>query len=209
VNACMPDQSTYPNSFGASQKMSATASIPLESATSSKPSTSKSELTAERLRELLSYGPTRGEFRWRRRDDAPKGWNTKYAGTVAGVLSHGYIVIRINKQPYLAHRLVWLYVHGRWPPNDIDHINGDRADNHIANLREATRQENNRNVGLRKNSTTGITGVHRYKRTRKYQAYIAVGRKSIHLGCFSTLEEAAAARAEAEIEQFKEFRRAA
>jgi hypothetical protein len=168
-----------------------------------------SRLTAEYLREILDYDPETGEFRWKWRDDRAKSWNVKWAGTVAGTLCHGYIRVTVDYRFRKAHRLAWLYVYGAWPANQIDHINNDRADNRITNLREATNQENNRNVGLRKTNSTGITGVSWHKRLQKYQAHIMVDKKSIYLGLFPTLEAAAAARAAAEIKYFGEFRRAA
>ena len=164
-------------------------------------------LSAEFVREVLDYDPETGIFTWRWRNDQAKPWNARYAGTVAGNLSiNGYIVLRINQRPYQAHRLAWLHVHGVWPTNEIDHINGDRADNRANNLREATNQENQRNSGLQRNNSTGVVGVHWYKRSQKYQAHIKVDGKRIFLGYFSTLEEAATARAAAEIKYFGEFR---
>jgi hypothetical protein len=167
-------------------------------------------ISADFVREILSYDPETGEFRWKWRDDIRKCDNARLVGKVAGSLdSHGYIVIGINLQIYQAHRLAWLHIHGVWPVNQIDHINNDKADNRITNLREATSQENQRNVGLQKNSSTGIAGVSWNKRDQKYQARITVDRKFISLGYFDTLEKAAKARAEAESFYFGEFRRGA
>jgi hypothetical protein len=91
---------------------------------------------------------------------------------------------------------------------NVHHINGDKTDNRIANLREATPQENQYNVGVRKDNSTGVAGVSWHKQVQRYRAYIMADGKPTHLGLFDTLEAAAAARAEAEIEHFKEFRRA-
>jgi hypothetical protein len=169
-----------------------------------------SELTAEYLREMLDYDPETGEFRWRWRDDLRKCDNIRCAGKVAGALgNHGYTTITVNQRRYQAHRLVWLYVHGVWPANQIDHLNSDKTDNRIANLREATPQENQYNVGVRKDNSTGVAGVSWHKQVQRYRAYIMADGKPTHLGLFDTLEAAAAARAEAEIHYFKEFRRAA
>jgi hypothetical protein len=163
-------------------------------------------ISVEYAREILDFDA--GVFRWKWRDDRAKWWNTRFVGTVAGYLKNtGYITIRINGWNYQAHRLAWLYVHGVWPTDQLDHINGVRDDNRIANLREATSQENNRNAGLRKDNSSGITGVGWHKRRQKFQARIAVDGRLIYLGRFDTLEEAAAARAKAESFYFGEFRR--
>jgi hypothetical protein len=165
------------------------------------------DLTADCVRSILDYDPETGIFRWKWREGLRKSDNTRRAEKVAGSLtSNGYIALRINRQDYQAHRLVWLYVHGVWPADQIDHINGDRADNRIANLREATNQENARNADLRKTNSTGVVGVYWDKRHQKYYAGIIVNDKSIYLGLFSTLEEAAIVRAAAEIKYFGGFR---
>jgi hypothetical protein len=170
----------------------------------------KNDLTAEHVRSILYYNPDTGEIRWKWRDDVRKNENTRIAGKVAGsVNSKGSLQIRINGHRYLAHRLAWVITHGAWPPNDIDHIDGDRANNRIDNLRLATRQENLRNVGLRANTTTGVTGVCWDKSRMKFEAYIRTDGKQIHLGRFPTIEEATAARHAAEITHFGDFRRAA
>jgi hypothetical protein len=170
----------------------------------------RNDLTAEYVRSILEYNPGTGVFRWKWRDDARKSHNTRYAGTVAGCAKpSGYVVITINKRLYQSHRLAWLYVHGAWPPKDLDHIDGDKPNNRIANLRLATKQENSRNVGLQKNNSTGIKGVFWDKQNQKFRANISNDGKTIYLGLFQTLAEAAAARHAAEIKYFGDFRRAA
>jgi hypothetical protein len=167
-------------------------------------------ISVEYAREILDYNPETGELRWKWRDDRAKWWNNRYAGTVAGSMStQGYIKVGIDYKHFRSHRLAWLLVYGYWPTNEIDHINGDKTDNRIANLREATSQENNRNVGLRKDNSTGITGVSWNKQCRKYMAQIQAGGKLIYIGLFDTLEAAATSRAAAEVFYFGEFRRSA
>jgi hypothetical protein len=168
------------------------------------------DLTAEYVRSILEYNPETGEFRWKWREGVSKRINARYAGTVAGdVTSDGYLRIGINASRYQAHRIAWLIVYGGWPPEQIDHIDCDRLNNRIANLRLATCQENMRNAGLRKTNTTGVTGVFWRKDYGKFQASIRAGGKRLHLGYHDTLEAATAARHAAEIEHFGEFRRAA
>lgn len=144
-------------------------------------------LTVERLRSLLIYDPLTGVFRWR----VNRGYVR--AGQVAGCRTpRGYWTIGIDQTRYLAHRLAWLYVHGVWPSDDIDHRNEDKGDNRIANLREATNTTNHHNVSHPcSNNTSGYLGVSTNR--RRWRAVIAVGRKQHNLGTFATREEAAAA----------------
>ena len=116
-------------------------------------------------------------------------------GSAAGWSGCGgkYQQIRLLGETHYAHRLAWLYVHGEWPKNDIDHRDGDTWNNRISNLRDVTRSVNNRNVlRPRRNGSSGIVGVSWHKATGKWQANIYAG-KHIHLGRFDTKEEAAAA----------------
>lgn len=143
-----------------------------------------SDLDSTRLRELLNYDPTTGLFTWR---IGRKGRSTK-AGTPAGRRHmRGYMWIGIDGGRYMAHRLAWLYVHDVWPPQQIDHRNGDRADNHLANLRLATPTENLQNK-RRPQGGNPYLGVRRSH--NKWQASIYVAKKFIHLGMFDTPEAA-------------------
>ena len=100
-----------------------------------------SQLTVERLRELLSYDPATGKFLWR------VGRQCMRAGAVAGATEvQGYRVIKIDGKIYKAHRLAWLYVTGEWPPEEIDHKNTDPQDNVWSNLRLATHSQNQANA---------------------------------------------------------------
>lgn len=103
------------------------------------------KLTVERLRAVLSYDAETGVFVWR---VSSKG---TAAGAIAGAkLGTGYTTITVDQERFLAHRLAWFYVHGRWPADQIDHIDGDRRNNAIANLREATNQANQWNRKTKK-----------------------------------------------------------
>ena len=115
----------------------------------------KQIISQERLREALDYNHATGVFTW----------NIKTArrikiGNVAGNLNvQQYLQVRIDNRVYLTHRLIWLYIYGRWPINQIDHVNRNRSDNRLCNLREATNMENSKNHSMRKDNMSGVTGV--------------------------------------------------
>ena len=135
----------------------------------------------QRLKELLSYDAETGIFTWIRRHN-----------NVAGATdAYGYIVIRLDKVLYKAHRLAWLYAYGVLPLQNLDHINQIKNDNRIANLREVTQSQNMQNV-------MGIKGISWDKSRKKWCARIKVMYKNIYLGRFTTKEEAIAARKSAE-----------
>jgi len=148
------------------------------------------KLTHSRLTELLEYAPDTGKFTWKidRNSYVRK-------GDVAGTFdTKGYIQIRVDDTAYLAHRLAWMYVHGSWPTIQIDHTNRNRSDNRLANLRLSTQALNNQNASKRRDNKSGITGVWRNKRLAKWQAYICVDNKQIHLGVFDSFDAAVQAR---------------
>jgi len=143
-------------------------------------------LTHAELKEWLYYNCLTGIFIWL------KSFNGR-AGGIAGCLNHdGYIHIKINGKSYLAHRLAWFYTYEVWPRNKLDHRDTIRHHNWIDNLREATKKQNNQNVGLKSNNTSGFKGVSRKKGGNKWVANINYNGKKRHLGYFNTPEEAAA-----------------
>lgn len=160
------------------------------------------------LRSILSYDPLSGLFTWLPRPSAPHCWNKTWAGKRAGnVGSEGYLQISVRNRLYKAHRLAWLHVTGEWPHAEIDHRNGDAADNRFANLRAATRHENARNRGAQSNSLTGMRGVSYRPRSGRWAARIKVAGLDQHLGCFDSAEQAQAAYRAAQIRHFGEFAR--
>lgn len=163
------------------------------------------QLTASRLRELLNYDSETGEFRWRVK---PRNNRIK-EGDVAGTTSHGYRHINVDGRIYRAHRLAWLYTYGEWPKHCLDHINLLRSDNRIANLREATRSENNRNTGVRSHNLSGRKGVSWSKGAQKYFARIRVDGVQHYLGLFESADDAARAYATAALDLHGEFARTA
>ena len=146
------------------------------------------ELTAERLRELLAYDASTGIFTWRKSKGAARAGNT--AGTPH---SRGYWTITIDGNGHLAHRLAWLYVHGKWPERALDHINRLRRDCRIANLREVSGSQNAQNKSQQSNNTSGYRGVTWHKQLRRWVAQITIHRKHRHIGLFDTAEAASAA----------------
>jgi hypothetical protein len=145
-------------------------------------------ITADRLKELLYYDSYTGIFTRKLRTG-----RTVHIGDIAGGIgSDGYISISIDNERYRAHRLAWLYSYGHWPINQIDHINGKRDDNRIDNLRDVSALGNARNQTIPKSgSTTGYIGV--FKKRNKFIACIGMNYKKIHIGTFSTAEEASEA----------------
>lgn len=160
-------------------------------------------LTQEQIKKILHYDPNTGVFIWR-----AKPCKNMRVGSVAGTKrSNGYAQIRIEGKDHKAHRLAWLYMHGEFPPNDIDHINRVKTDNRICNLRPATRAENLQNKSMHSNNTSGHTGVCWFKKTQKWQAKITINKKKIHLGYFTDISEAIASRKAAE-QKFHTFQNA-
>ena len=146
-----------------------------------------------KLKELLDYNPETGDFHWRCK---PKSGRVSVGDRAGSRHNRGYIQVRVDGGHYLAHRLAWLYVYGAIPASLVDHINGNRADNRIANLRLATPSENQQNRRqAHKNSATGYLGVGyvRTRQTRPWIARIKVNGKEKKLGFFSTPERASAA----------------
>lgn len=163
---------------------------------------SADNITAECLRQLLDYDPDTGVFRWRERPDGSADWNKMNASRVAGsVNNRGYRIIKIANVRYRAHRLAWLHVYGEWPSEQIDHINRDKDDNRIANLRIVNNSENMRNLPPRALDPRTL-GVSFHQRDRRYVTAIRVDGKTISLGSFKTFSEARAARVAAEIKYF-------
>lgn len=154
---------------------------------------SNTELDQQRLRFLLDYNHGTGRFTWRvyRGGKAAK-------GTEAGAIhNRGYRSIKVDGKNYLEHRLVWLWVYGEWPSNELDHANQIKTDNRLSNLRDVTRSENMQNTSVRSDNSSGFKGVSWHAGAGSWMANIVVNGKSTYLGCFNTPEEAYAAYCEA------------
>lgn len=128
-----------------------------------------------------------------------KHWNSLHAWKQCGRLKDGYLVIRINKADYLLHRIAWGLYYGEWPKHGIDHINGDRSDNRISNLRQASHAENGRNRGISTANSSGYTGVSWSQRDRKWKVTLGYNGTTHWLGCFKSLDDAISARRAGEV----------
>ena len=146
-------------------------------------------LTAQRLRNLLHYNSQTGDFTW----IVSRGNQFTKPGMPAGFKdTYGHMGIEIDGRRYLSHRLAWLYVHGKWPNHQIDHINRIRDDNRIANLRDVTGVVNLNNKGNYRNNTSGFKGVV-INKSGSFVAQITINGKSKYLGSFDTAEKASQA----------------
>lgn len=170
-------------------------------------------IAVEQLRQLLRYEPDTGRLFWLRRDvglfhetegrtarNAFGIWNSRYAGKEAFTADDGlgYKCGRVFGQKLKAHQVIWAIFHGVWPDDFIDHINGIRSDNRIANLRVVTRAENAKNSRESARNKSGATGVGWHARDGVWAARIRVDGHLIHLGTFKDFDAAVAARKEAE-----------
>lgn len=147
--------------------------------------------TAEYVRSVLSYDPETGVLRWLK-----SGTGRKPSLVAGHRQASGYWVTGIQNHLYKNHQLALLLSTGRWPEHDVDHINGDKEDNRLCNLREVDHQSNTQNrLKAHSNNISGILGVH--KRKQSFMARILVNGTPHHLGTYKTAEEAHTAYLEA------------
>lgn len=141
-------------------------------------------LTQERLQELVRYDPETGEF------TRINAYHKSKIGKVSQSTNNkGHMQMAVGGRTHLLHRLAWLYVYGKWPVNQIDHIDGDKKNNRISNLREATNYQNSQNrTRANKNSKSGYLGV--YPRNGRWAASIKVNGRSKVVGWFDDPLEA-------------------
>lgn len=150
------------------------------------------------IEDRLEYLPTDGRFLWR---DGP------HKGQLAGTIQHnGYRAIMLDRKLLLEHRMAWVMEYGSWPKGSLDHINGDKADNRIENLRPANKSQNAANAKCYANSECGLKGVKQVGKA-SWMARIAVNKKRLYLGRFDSPEEAHAAYVEAANKHHGEFAR--
>ena len=164
--------------------------------------------TIEQLRQVLAYDPETGRLTWLPRDaslfaDGKRGrhmmakvWNATWAGKPA--LTHtsrsGHLRGAVFHVGLQAHRVAWAIFYGRWPDGEIDHINGNPADNRIANLRDCSRTINGQNLRMKRTNTSGYVGVTRDHALNKWRAQATVNGQHFYIGVYPDLEDAARAR---------------
>jgi hypothetical protein len=159
----------------------------------------EARLKYEILQELLDYNPITGVFTWKVMMSS-----TALADAVAGSKNpRGYTQIRINGIKYYAHRLAWFYIYKKWPEDQIDHIDQNKENNAINNLRDVNHSTNMYNTSLRSHNTSGARGVHRCSRGNPWEAYITIDKKRIRIGAFVDFQSAVEARRKAEIKYGK------
>lgn len=171
----------------------------------------RNEITPKMLRDLILYDAKTGKLFWKHRDarwfaktkrapeHSAKIWNKRFSGReITSDALGGYFGVRLLGNGFFAHRVAFAIAHGEWPDGDIDHINGDRKDNSLSNLRAVSRAENMRNKALSHDCKGGHFGVRFEPKLQKWRAKIGHNYRHIHLGVYDTEEEAVAARKEAE-----------
>ena len=167
-------------------------------------------ITQKIIRQIIDYNQETGLAIWKKRPlhlcgsiRIKKAFDSKYSGKQIGSTSvnkdgKSYTITKIFGKCYSLHRIIWLYIHGQWPEDQIDHINGNGMDNRLINLRSVTAFENMKNTKMRSNSKSKCTGVTWHKRQNKWRARINHEKKEIYLGHFDQLEDAIEARRKAE-----------
>lgn len=170
------------------------------------------DLSQAHLCEIFNYDPATGALTWRARplshflnERDMRIANTKCANKQAATMNgNGYVRLHIRyrgeKLSLYAHRVIWKMIYGAWPIGVIDHINGNRRDNRLVNLRDTTIRDNALNSSIRSTNRTGVTGV--YADGSKWVVRITIHGKSLYLGRFGSLGEAVKMRKKAE----KKFR---
>lgn len=164
-------------------------------------------MKASYLKQCVSYDPKSGVFTWLKRplshfksERSCNSWNSNHAGKVVrgSKNSTGYTQVSISKKLYCAHVLAWIYIHGSTGGLQIDHVDGDKDNIAISNLRAVTEKENHKNLPKYKTNNSGCVGVNFHKRNNKYRAYISLDGKQISLGYYKDFFHACCARKSAE-----------
>ncbi len=146
----------------------------------------KAKISQSEIMRLVNYDPNTGIFSW-----ASSRVGCKKGEIVGNISPTGYVRIGLNRTSYLAHRIAWVYMTGKWPVYDIDHIDGNPSNNKFENLRDVSTGTNVQNVkGARSDSKTKLLGVDMHKRDNLYRARIMVDGKRKTLGYFKNMDEA-------------------
>lgn len=156
-------------------------------------------VSPETLRSRFNYDPETGKIWWKHLNELPPPFQLKCSQEAFTSGHKGYLAGRVDGKLILAHRAAWALYYGKWPEKPLDHINHDRKDNRIANLRECDLEDNARNMSMPRNNTSGVVGVYR-RWSGKWSARITSKGKKVGLGTFDSFEEAVQARKKAEID---------
>lgn len=146
----------------------------------------KSSITRDRLDELLEFNPGSAIWTWR----ITRGGTARKGSRAGSINAIGYEVLRLDQRDYLAHRVVWFWHNGTWPDGLIDHIDLDRLNNRVFNLRIATAAQNHWNRPPNKRNKSGYKGVIFHKVSGRWAARISASRMKFHIGLFDTAEAA-------------------
>jgi hypothetical protein len=149
----------------------------------------KGTLTQERLKELLDYNPESGHFYWKVKSNH----FIKIGAQAGGINQKGYVIVGIEGARCYAHRVAWLFTYGKFPTAQVDHIDGDKSNNSITNLRLCTNAENHKNQGIRKTNTSGFKGVSWDSKNESWFAQTTLINRHIFLGYYESPEEASIA----------------
>jgi len=157
----------------------------------------------EELHRCFRYERETGLLYWRERAECLANWNARYPGTVAGTKgARGYVHVLLRRRFLAVHRVIWLMVHGVEPAGEIDHRDGDRTNNRVENLRDATPSQNHMNMAAR---GEWPKGVYLYRKDGLFRAQIKFRGKTKYLGSYSTPEAAHEAYRQAATEHFGAF----
>jgi len=164
-------------------------------------------LPPEEVRRLFDYNADTGDLIWKDRPELPPRIRSRQLGKIAGAPDeHGYIRVGINRKVYQAHILVWIWFHNCIPSHYVDHIDRNPSNNAIKNLRAADNYQSARNRGGWRAKRSGLPkGVFQQKGSKRFYARIHCPAGLLYLGAFGTIEDAAAAYADAVKKHFGEF----
>ena len=149
----------------------------------------------EYLKEYLIYDPDNGKFFWKKESLNKARKVGEEAGSYAG---NGYSIICVENKRFSGHRLAWYFYYGEWPDFHIDHMDGDKQNNKINNLRKSNPSVNMKNRGLNKNNTTGYSGIQ--KSRNKWRVRVRIDGKLLNFGTYDNIEDAVRVRNEVYIE---------
>jgi hypothetical protein len=166
-------------------------------------------LPVDYLHSVLICDADSGKLYWRNRNDVANHVNAQRGGKEAltGLNQNGYPSGKIDGRRFLAHRVIWAMHTGAWPVEHIDHVNLNRSDNRICNLREASRSQNMCNTRIKDKNSSGFKGVSWDRRAKKWRARIFIQNKEMHLGLYVNIDDAVQAYRASALEIHKEFAR--